>query len=251
MKQKIMNDGVIKLYRKFLYWKWFKDSHCVHLFLYLLINASSTDSNCGEIKLKRGQVITGRKRISDDTGISEQTVRTCLNKLKRVGEITVSSTNRFSVITIVNYDSYCNHENKADTKVDVLVRENQNGKERIDYEKLKIFFNESIRNAQIPSIEKMTEKRKIQVNARCREYGKQAIFEVVKKAAMSSYLNGGGANAWVANFDWLFSPNNFPKVLEGNYNKKIEDGLFKQRDETERKGTEVQATSAEDYEATF
>lgn len=246
-----MNNGWIKLCRKFLYWRCFKDSHCVHLFLYLLVNASSADCNCGEIELKRGQVITGRKRISDDTGISEQTVRTCLNKLKRGGEISVSSTNRFSIITVVNYDSYSIGDKESCLPKCISAEKKQIEKERIDYEKLRIFFNETMRDTQIPSIEKMTEKRKVQINARCREYGKQAIFDVINKAASSPFLNGGGTNAWVACFDWMFRPNNFPKILEGNYDKKEEYGIFEQRGKTERRGTEVQATSAEDYETTF
>lgn len=56
--------------------------------------------------VKRGQLVTGRKALAAQTGLSEQTVRTSLNRLKSTNEITIASTNKFSVITIVNYGKF-------------------------------------------------------------------------------------------------------------------------------------------------
>ena len=53
-----------------------------------------------------------------------------------------------------------------------------------------------------------------------REYGKDAVLTAIKKAAESDFLNGCGNKAFVASFDWIFRPTNFPKVLEGNYDNK-------------------------------
>lgn len=92
--------------------------------------------------------------------------------------------------------------------------------EDIDFRDLLQFFNKSMKNAQIPKIQSITAKRKAAVTARAKEHGKQAVMTVIKKAAESSFLNGGGERSWVADFDWLFRPNNFPKVLEGNYDNR-------------------------------
>ena len=84
------------------------------------------------------------------------------------------------------------------------------------------FFNETIKNAksQIPAIKKIEGQRKGFLNARLREYGKDAVLTAIKKAAASDFLNGCGNKAFVASFDWIFRPTNFPKVLEGNYDNK-------------------------------
>ena len=96
----------------------------------------------------------------------------------------------------------------------------ENSKSEIDFSQLETFFNETMvkSDAVIPKIQKLTDKRKTVVRARCREYGKEAIMQVILNASKSSFLNGGGSQGFKADFDWLFRPNNFPKVLEGNYN---------------------------------
>ncbi len=42
-------------------------------------------------------------------------------------------------------------------------------------------------------------------------------MSVIQIAAKSDFLNGKNNKGWKVDFDWLFLPNNFPKVLEGNY----------------------------------
>ena len=77
--------------------------------------------------------------------------------------------------------------------------------------------------AVIPKIKDVTPKRKGMINARVKEYGMDAVREVVRKAAASIFMNGGGGRAWKATFDWIFSPNNFVKILENNYNDNKEN----------------------------
>lgn len=69
----------------------------------------------------------------------------------------------------------------------------------------------------IPTIAKMTPKRRSMVNARVKEFGINAVYKAIHRASESSFLNGGGSKGFIADFDWVFRPNNFPKVLEGNY----------------------------------
>jgi len=101
-----MNEGFIKLYKKIKNWEWYQNSYCFHIMIHLIISANYKDSGWQGIEVKRGQFITGHRKISKETGISSQSVRTCLNKLKSTNEITIKSTNKFSIITICNYDIY-------------------------------------------------------------------------------------------------------------------------------------------------
>lgn len=99
-------EGWIKLHRKLVEWEWHDMPEMVSVLLHLLLLANHEDSVWHGVTICRGQLVTGRKELSKITGISEQTVRTCLNRLKSTNEITIQSTNRYSIITICNYDKY-------------------------------------------------------------------------------------------------------------------------------------------------
>jgi hypothetical protein len=96
----------VKLHDSWLEWEWHTDPNMVSLFFHLLSMASKKDTRFRGYDIKRGQVVVGRKMLSEKTGISEQTVRTCLARLEHTGEISRKSTNKFSIITICNYNSY-------------------------------------------------------------------------------------------------------------------------------------------------
>lgn len=80
------------------------------------------------------------------------------------------------------------------------------------------YFNETMaaHDAQIPQVRSIppNSKRAAFVRARLKEHGKEALAKVVQNAAKLSFYNGGGARGWVADFDWLFRPSNFLRVLE-------------------------------------
>lgn len=71
----------------------------------------------------------------------------------------------------------------------------------------------------IPQVTKVANdtNRYKQLTARIKSYGVDSVLEAIGKIADSSYLQGGGKNGWMITFDWFIRPNNFPKVLEGNY----------------------------------
>ena len=55
------------------------------------------------------------------------------------------------------------------------------------------------------------------LKARIRSYGIEKILEAVGNIKNSSFLCGGGQKGWTITFEWFVRPNNFIKVLEGNY----------------------------------
>jgi len=101
-----MNNGWIKLHRKFSDWEWFNISEMVHLFIYLMLNANHEDGEWRGVIVKRGQIVTGLNSLHQKTKISNQTLRTCLKRLEKTKEINIQSTNKYSIITICNYDNY-------------------------------------------------------------------------------------------------------------------------------------------------
>jgi hypothetical protein len=82
------------------------------------------------------------------------------------------------------------------------------------------FWNNTMTGKVIPTIKGLAHTRETWFKARLLEYGVDAVYEVITKAAASSFLNGKNNRGFVASFDWVFRPNNFPKVLEGNYDDK-------------------------------
>lgn len=94
------------MWRKIIAWEWYKDSNMVHLFIHLVLNASHKETRyMGQI-IPRGSLLCGRLKLALDTGMSEQTIRTCIKKLKLTNEITTKSTNRYTIITVCNYNIY-------------------------------------------------------------------------------------------------------------------------------------------------
>ena len=102
--------GWIKIFNKFLLWEWFDKAEMVQLFLYLLLNANYKDNTWRGVKVKRGELLTSRDKISKDLGLTERQVRTCLKRLQATGEITIKATNRYSIITICKYGEYQSDE---------------------------------------------------------------------------------------------------------------------------------------------
>lgn len=62
-----------------------------------------------------------------------------------------------------------------------------------------------------------TSKRYKSLMARIREYDVGSILAAIERIKGSDFLKGKNKNGWVITFDWFVLPNNFPKVLEGNY----------------------------------
>lgn len=103
-------SGWIKTYRQLVDWEWYQDSQMVHLLLHLILKANHTDLKWRGKTIKRGQLLTSRRKLSVETGISEQSIRTCLDRLQSTNEIVVQSTNLNTIITISKYDIYQSNE---------------------------------------------------------------------------------------------------------------------------------------------
>ena len=99
-------EGWVTLHRKFLQWEWFGKPEMVQMFIWLLLNASHTDRKWQGQVVKRGQILTTTSKIMEALNLSEQQTRTCIKRLKSTGEITCRSTNKYTIITICNYDRY-------------------------------------------------------------------------------------------------------------------------------------------------
>ena len=100
------NGRWVKLHLSMLDWEWHDMPEMVSLFVHLIMLAQHKDYVYRGHTLKRGQLMTSRAKLAEVTGMSEQTIRTCLARLESTNEITKQSTNRNTLITICNYERY-------------------------------------------------------------------------------------------------------------------------------------------------
>lgn len=109
-------DGWLKLYRSILDSAVFQDAEVLKVWIWLLCNVAfeQHDTICyGKvISLKPGQIATGRKKISQCTDLNENKVYRALTALKSLGNIEIKSTNKYSIITVVNWEKYQDENGK-------------------------------------------------------------------------------------------------------------------------------------------
>ena len=77
------------------------------------------------------------------------------------------------------------------------------------------------------------------LKARIKQYSEEVVFNAINEITKSDFLMGKVKDFEIT-FDWFIKPNNFPKVLEGNYSKTnggVNDGSFRQ-DNSKGKATE-------------
>lgn len=107
-------------------------------------------------------------------------------------------------------------KSKEELTTNVVVDlKNQPNQTNIDFKKLLLFFNSN--RGVFPEVKKMSEVRKTRILNLAKNYGKETIQIVIEKARDSEFLQGNNKEAWTANFDWIFKPANFLKILEDNY----------------------------------
>lgn len=114
-------DGWISVNRRLQNKSWYRDSEYVHVWIHLLFNASHTDKNVwingNEIIIKRGQLLTSRKVISEKTGVMQSKVYRILNRYESEHQIEQQKTNKYTIITIVNYDKYQRNEQQIEQQM--------------------------------------------------------------------------------------------------------------------------------------
>lgn len=105
-----MNEGWIKVYRGICDSPVFTDADALRLWIYILCNAAHREHDtlyCGKIvHLEKGQFITGRKVLAQKFRTSESKIYRTLQLLQSLGNVNITSNNKFSLVTVVNWEKY-------------------------------------------------------------------------------------------------------------------------------------------------
>ena len=121
------------------------------------------------------------------------------------------------------------------------------GKDRLGKDRLNISTSKAVlipkhleciaeewNNLNLKQIKNIDNTRLRLLNARIKEYGVDVVLEAIRKINNSNFLKGQNPKGWTITFDWLIKPNNFIKVLEGNYDDK--EGVTNARNITKDNG---------------
>ena len=102
------------MYRSFLDWEWYPDTNCVRLALHFILKANYQPKKWQGTVIDRGQLVTSRGQLAEETGLSPMQVRTTLDKLQRCGFLTKCTTSKYTIVTVCNYDYYQQKQDGCD-----------------------------------------------------------------------------------------------------------------------------------------
>ncbi len=138
-----MNDTYIKLYRKITDWEWYTDVNTCKLFIHILLRASATGRRFRGEEVPIGSFTTSIEILASETGLTTRQVRTALDKLKKTGEITAKTTNKFTQILVIKWGDYqsfvevndkqVTNERQTDDKQMTTIKESKESKESKEY----------------------------------------------------------------------------------------------------------------------
>lgn len=110
-----MDSGWIKLHRKMTDWEWYTDVPTKTLFIHLLLTANHKPGKWQGIDVPVGATITSIRKLATETGLSIQQVRTAIKHLISTHDLTQSSTAKYTVFKLENYDSYQESNTESNT----------------------------------------------------------------------------------------------------------------------------------------
>ena len=232
-------DGFIKLPRNLLDEKIFADPTGLKIYIWMLCKASykkrfiSLKAGKGEttVELNPGQFVTGRYKAAEALSLSGSTFYRWMKKLeKEYGLIKTKSNNQYTIVTICEWDDYQNENKKSEQQMNSERTTNEqrmntnkkdnNEKEMSFYENAVEKFNSNCTG--LPKVKTLTDARVKMLATILEIHSEEEVLEVINQVAKSDFLNGNNKDGWNASFDWVFKPDKFVRILEGNYDSKPE-----------------------------
>jgi len=117
-----MNQGYVKLWRKSMGGGWLTNPKLWTFWCWCLMKASHKEYDlmvgCQKVHLMPGDFIFGLNKASEELEMSVRSIRTVFDFLKKSKNATSKTTNKFSVVSIVNWDVYQSNEIENDKQND-------------------------------------------------------------------------------------------------------------------------------------
>lgn len=153
---------------------------------------------------KKGMASRYRKYLTND------------NKDNKRYHLLGDDNKRYQEITNVTDNDISNDISNKERDITDVISPKSQKTESIDWTGFMQYFNETFAG-KLPAIKTITKARKEAVRARIAEYGKESVRDVYKAILESDFLLGHNDKNWRADFDWIFRPTNYIKIIEGKY----------------------------------
>lgn len=96
----------IKMHRDIERWEWRDSPNHLSVFIDLLTRANYEDGKYRGSTVPKGSLTTSASKIGSRTGLSRQQIRSVLCDLESTNEITIKTTNKYTMISITKWDYY-------------------------------------------------------------------------------------------------------------------------------------------------
>ena len=241
------NNGFIKLNRTMLTWEWYDHHYTKIVFLHILLKANWRDENWHGKIIKKGQLVTSIRKLAKELKISIQHTRTALTNLQTTHEITITSTNKYSIITVFAWDKYQLDNTQTNTQVNTQTTHKLTHKQHTiseEEEEYKNIYRERARTREEKPVLEDSENRTVvdAYNSICsnlkpigiKNYSTELaeldqalvndylnydqVIQAFKKANANDFLTGK-VNGFIADFKWMINPNHILDILEGKYER--------------------------------
>lgn len=131
--------GWVSAHRSMLLDDQYKDADTLALWIHLLLRASYEDKTIKHggqtIHIKRGQFVTGRKSLSEASGVQESKIQRILKRWQNEQQIEQQAFSKYRVISIVNYDKYQGSEQQSDADLNTINNSNKSNKKQSSFKK--------------------------------------------------------------------------------------------------------------------
>ena len=236
-------EGWVKVHRELIKSRVFRNEGLLKVWIWCLLKANhkgrwvviTTGRGKTEVWIDAGQFIFGRYKAADELNMKPTTVWKRIGKLKVLSQITLKSDTHYTIITIVNWNSYQGVILKSDNQVSTKCQPSdtnknvkndkkditslQNKKDDIPYEEIVDLYHTIL--PELPKVRVFKKERKAKLKARWDEDKKRQDLKwwegYFKFVGESEWLMGKNGK-WRANFEWLITSSKLTNVIEGNYN---------------------------------
>ena len=241
-------NGWIKIHRDI--WKnpWMFRPNVLTDWVYILCHVEFQPTDIvfegKRITLQPGQGLFKFSKVASELKIPVTTVHRITELLKNEKQIEKKTSPRNTVITVVNWDKYQTSEKQNENQVENKWKTNGKQMENLHISN-KNLRNKELKNSTpteeepqqseykvftekwnalpLHNIVSLKGKRLDMLRARVKEYGMDDVLKAIDIIQRSPFLLGQNNSNWQITIDWFLKPNNFPKVLEGNYLPKTEE----------------------------
>lgn len=248
-----MSNGWIKIHRSIWDNPWMYKPYVYVIWSYILCHVNYQPTEVifegKRITLNPGQGLFKLREIAALFKVSPTSLHRIINLLKNETQIETQTSPRNTIITVVNWQKYQTSETQNGIQVEhkwntsgtqtehlPIIKEIEEVKKERNNNNTNVLFvipaeDEPPKNGEyqpiidawnslpLNNINSIRGKRLDSLRARIKEYSFDDVLHAISMIQNSPFLLGQNKHGWQITFDWFVKPNNFPKVLEGNYEK--------------------------------